>query len=85
MSEIHVQTVDNILNTDTGLYVGMKIHQTRESLRNEFAGRALMGMAASEFWSQNIDEPNSSAINAMAEMAYAAADAMLAAREKGAQ
>jgi hypothetical protein len=85
MSEIHVQTINNFIDRDTGLVVGKKIHQTRESLRDQFAGQALMGMAISLLWSENIVKPKNSAINAMAEMAYAAADAMLAAREKGAQ
>jgi hypothetical protein len=85
MSEIHVQTINNFIDRDTGLVVGKKIHQTRESLRDQFAGQALMGMAISLLWSENIVKPKNSEINAMAEMAYAAADAMLAAREKGAQ
>jgi len=75
MSEIHVQTVDNIVHPDTGLSVGMKIHQTRESLRDQFAGQAMQGEIIT----------GGGPVEEVAKWAYAQADAMLAAREKGAK
>jgi len=55
-------------------------YESGMSLRDYFAAAALQGMAASEYWSRNFDtNPRTLLINA-AEVAYAAADAMLKTR-----
>lgn len=52
------------------------------SLRDYFAAAALQGMAASDYWSANFDAQDTPSLKAAVEVAFAAADAMLAAREK---
>lgn len=50
------------------------------SLRDWFAGQVLAGMAASSTWSGNFDCDNPVYLEAVSEVAYTAADAMLKAR-----
>jgi hypothetical protein len=51
------------------------------TLRDWFAGKALAGMAASGFWAENVQANRPDYMTAVAESAYAVADAMLKARE----
>jgi hypothetical protein len=50
------------------------------SLRDYFAAAALQGMAAGNYWSDNFNNSKPEFLNSVAEVAYSAADAMLAAR-----
>jgi hypothetical protein len=51
------------------------------SLRDYFAAKAMQGMAASEYWSENFQPDNDTYQMVVAETAYQVADAMLKARE----
>jgi hypothetical protein len=71
-----------------GDFFWLPIGETFESkpngmtLRDYFAAKALEGMAAGDYWSENFREQDQAMVSAVARAAYAAADAMLAERDK---
>lgn len=52
------------------------------TLRDYLAAKAMQGMAASAYWSENFTSSDSAMRNAVAQVAYQMADAMILARKK---
>ena len=80
MSEIHTHTVMNICDAGDKV-TGTKVYQTREALRDQFAGQAMQ----LEMAIQGEIIAGGGPVEEIAKLAYEQADAMLAAREKGQQ